>query len=76
MLSPKKLSNGAPVLLSQGAVAQGRVVMAGKTLNGDVALWIEGSEDRAFMKPAETYRLAQVLLRHIGMELPEMEGLL
>jgi len=74
MLIPGK-ANGAPMLLG-GAPAQGRAVNVGKTLNGDIGLWIEGSPDRAFMRPAEAYKLAQVLLMQIGMELPDMEGLL
>lgn len=73
MLDLKKHQNGTA--LSTPVLRQGRTVMVGKSLNGDVAVWIEGSADRAVMRPAETYRLAQVLLGQIGMELPDIEGL-
>lgn len=50
-------------------------VQIAKNLNGEVALWVEGTDGRAVMRPSEVYALAKVLLAQIGMELPDVEGL-
>jgi hypothetical protein len=80
MLEPKKLANGHHPMLLGGTTAQAgnqrRVLEVHKCLDGGVAIGIQGEPGRAFMKPAEAYKLAQVLLRQIGMELPDMDGLL
>lgn len=75
MLDLKKLQNGSSLEFAAANVRHGRPVMVGKDLSGTVAVWVEGSADRAFMRPAEAFRLAQVLLAQIGMELPDIEGL-
>lgn len=55
--------------------AGSRTVQIAKNLNGEVALWVEGPDGRAVMRPSEVFQLAKVLLQQIGMELPDVEWL-